>query len=81
MRGARLNANVNVENLFDQDTVTSIVPTVYRDNINIAFTDFFKGFDPNACAKANNLRPDARFTLPTAYQLRRTIRLMAKILF
>ena len=80
-RGTRLNASINVENLFDQDTITSIFPTVYRDNINIPFTDFFKGFDPNAYAKANNLRPDARFTLPTAYQPRRTIRLMAKILF
>jgi outer membrane receptor protein involved in Fe transport len=80
-RGTRLNASINVENLFDQDTITSIFPTVYRDNINIPFTDFFKGFDPNAYAKANNLRPDARFTLPTAYQPRRTIRLMAKVLF
>ena len=59
-RGTRLNASINVENLFDQDTITSIFPTVYRDNINIPFTDFFKGFDPNAYAKANNLRPDAQ---------------------
>jgi carboxypeptidase family protein/TonB-dependent receptor-like protein len=78
---ARINASINVENLFDQDTVTSIYPTVYRDNINIPFQDFFLGFDPNAYAAAARLRPDARFTLPAAYQQRRTIRVMAKILF
>lgn len=80
---SRVNVNANIQNLFDQDTVTGIYNVFYRtgDNINLAFTDFFKGFDPVAYGTANRLRLDARFKMSSAYQSRRTIRLQARISF
>jgi outer membrane receptor protein involved in Fe transport len=77
----RLNVNANVLNLFDQDIVTGVFTQPYRDNINLSFVDFFNGFDPAAYARANNVRNDARFLLPSLYQSRRAIRLNAKITF
>ena len=77
----RVNVNANITNLFDQDIVTGVFTQPYRDNINLSFTDFFKGFDPAAYAAANKLRNDARFRLSNAYEGRRAIRLNAKILF
>jgi outer membrane receptor protein involved in Fe transport len=77
----RINLSANITNLFDQDTVTRLFTQPYRDNINLQFTDFFKGFDPAAYASANKLRNDARFLLPDQYLNRRAIRLNARISF
>jgi hypothetical protein len=78
-----VNVNMNVDNLFDQDTVTGVYSLKYRDNINLPFTEFFKGFDPDAYAAvpSNNVRPDARYLLPTTYLSRRVIRFNASIRF
>ena len=78
-----VNVNMNIDNLFDQDTVTGLFSQPYRDNINLPFTEFFKGFDPAAYASvpANNVRPDARFLLPSTYLGRRVIRFNASISF
>jgi hypothetical protein len=83
MRRYTLNVNLNVDNLFDQDTVTGVFTQPYRDNINLPFTEFFKGFDPVAYASvpSNNVRPDARFMLPSTYLGRRAIRFNASISF
>ena len=82
-KSSTLNVNVNITNLFAQDTWTSLSTSPYRDNINLSFTDFFKGFDPAAYAAvpSNNVRKDARFMIPSAYQGRRAIRLNASIRF
>jgi outer membrane receptor protein involved in Fe transport len=77
----RINLSANVTNLFDQDTVTRLFSQPYRDNINLPFTDFFKGFDPAAYATANKVRNDARFLQPDQYLNRRAIRLNARISF
>ena len=81
LKGTELNLNMNVQNLFDQDTATGYYTTPYRDNINVPYPDFFRGFDPVAYATANNLRPDARYSQESAFQNRRIIRLQARITF
>jgi hypothetical protein len=78
----RVNLNLNVLNLFDQDTVTGLFAGRYRDQIaGITDAQFFQGFDAAAIAAARNLRPDARFGLANAYQGPRTVRIQAKLLF
>ena len=78
----RLNVGVNVTNLFDQDTVTRLFTTPYRDSLNISDAAFFAGFDAVAVAKATTaIRPDPRFGLPDQWQNRRTARLQVKFVF
>ena len=78
----RLNLGVNVTNLFDQDTVTRLFTTPYRDSLNISDAAFFAGFDAVAVAKATTaIRPDPRFGLPDQWQNRRTARLQVKFVF
>ncbi len=74
---------LNVFNLFDQDTVTRLFTTRYRDNIpGLTDETFFRGFDSAAIAAANpNVRPDARFGQPDQFQGARTFRLQAKFTF
>ena len=78
----RLNVGVNVTNLFDQDIVTRLYTTRYRDSLNISDAAFFAGFDTIAVAKATTaIRPDPRFGSPDQWQSRRTARLQVKFVF
>jgi hypothetical protein len=78
----RVNVNVNVLNLFDQDIATAYTLTPYRDSFNISDQQFFAGFDPVALARATtSIRPDPRFNLPSAFQTRRSIQLNARYSF
>ena len=77
----RLALGVNVQNLFDQDTVTSYHPNPYRDGMNIPDTQFFAGFDPVAVETASGARKDARYGMATAYQPRRTVMLQGRFSF
>src|SRR5262249_53327728 len=43
--GLRVNLNVNVTNLFDQDTARGYNVTPYRDPINLSNEAFFAGFN------------------------------------
>jgi outer membrane receptor protein involved in Fe transport len=77
-----LNLNLNVINLFDQDTATGYNVTPYRDPINLANEAFFAGFDlGTAVRNTAGIRPDARFGQASAFQARREIRLGARITF
>jgi hypothetical protein len=78
----RLNLNVNVINLFDQDIATGYNVTPYRDPINLANEAFFAGFDLNSVVRNTaGIRPDARFRQANAFQARREIRLGARLTF
>jgi outer membrane receptor protein involved in Fe transport len=88
----RFSLQANVENLFDQDTVTSLFAGSYRDPLLIpGFGDrvadaFFQpgGFDTVAIQAARlpaSGRPDPRYKQPNGFQGARAIRVMAKILF
>lgn len=79
----RVQLYLNVFNLFDQETVTRLFTTRYRDNIP-GLTDamFFQGFDSAAIAAANkNVRPDPRFGRADQYLGARTMRVQAKFTF
>jgi Carboxypeptidase regulatory-like domain/TonB-dependent Receptor Plug Domain len=59
---ARLNLNLNISNLFDNDVATSIFDTPFRDRFTFSPVEtFFNGFDPIATAIAGTQRPDARY--------------------
>jgi outer membrane receptor protein involved in Fe transport len=85
----RLNLNVQIFNLFDQDTVTRNFTARYRDPIPVTDTQFFGGINSAAVVSAlnsdaitsNNIRPDPRFMLPDQWQDARSFRVMAKFLF
>jgi Carboxypeptidase regulatory-like domain/TonB-dependent Receptor Plug Domain len=58
----RLNVNLNVFNLFDNDVATAIYDTPFRDRFTFNPVEtFFNGFDPIAVAAAGTQRPDARY--------------------
>ena len=85
----RLNVNVQIFNLFDQDTVTRYWTTRYRDPIPVTDEQFFGGMNSAAIVSAlnsdsitsNNIRPDPRFMQPDQWQDARSFRVMAKFLF
>ena len=78
----RVNVGLNVINLFDQDTVTRLFQTRYRDQIaGVNDAQFFQGFDHAALAVSRGLRPDARYTLSDQYLGARTIRVQATLRF
>lgn len=78
----RLNLNVNVINLFDQDTVTRYFTARYRDQLPVGDAQFFAGFDAQAVAAANpNIRRDARFLMADQYQGARSVRVQARVSF
>jgi outer membrane receptor protein involved in Fe transport len=81
--GAReVQLMLNVVNLFDQDTVTRIFGTRWRDPLSgVSDAGFFQGFDTVALATAAKLRPDARYLLPDQYQSPRSVRVEAKFRF
>jgi hypothetical protein len=73
---------LNVFNLFDQDTATTIYGTRWRDALSgVDDAGFFRGFDTEALAATAKLRPDARYGQPSAFQGARSVRLEAKFRF
>lgn len=92
-KGMRASFQVNVNNLFDQDTWTSVGNSPYRDALVLPATTgstpaslFFApaGFNTVAVQAArlpSSGRPSPLYKLPNAYQGARSIRLFAKISF
>jgi hypothetical protein len=80
---SQLDLYLNVFNLFDQDTVTRLFTTRYRDQLpGVTDAGFFQGFDEAAIvAKNGKVRPDPRFGLPDQFRGGRTMRVQAKISF
>jgi outer membrane receptor protein involved in Fe transport len=94
-KSMRLNVQLNVENLFDQDTVTAFDTTPYlngslsfpSDDVN--YHEFFAGFDPRAVMAAVNAQtptlanPDPRYGngLGTSFQGARSVRIYARWAF
>jgi hypothetical protein len=80
---ARVNLNLNVLNLFDNDVATAIFQSQYRDSFALTpIESFFSGFDPVAIAAANSrIRPDPRFGQRNLFLGRRDIRLGARFSF
>jgi outer membrane receptor protein involved in Fe transport len=79
-----LSLGLNIDNLFDQMTVTRRATTPYRDSFNVSDAAFFSGtFDPSALATASptTYRPNATFNLPDQYQNRREMRLQLRFTF
>ena len=80
----RINVGLNIENLFDHDTVTRIFQVVNRDTFNVTDQVFFSGtFDPIAlqASAPQTYRPDPRFNLPDQWQQRREMRLQVRYTF
>ena len=80
----RINVGLNIENLFDHDTVTRVFQVVNRDTFNVSDQVFFSGtFDPIAlqAANPNTYRPDPRFNLADQWQQRREMRLQVRYTF
>jgi hypothetical protein len=75
----RVQLNVNVFNLFDQDTATGRFYNPYRQSLNLSDPQFFAGFD--AAAASADLQKDARFGKASAFQAPRTAVLGAKLRF
>ncbi len=77
--GTRVNLQLNIDNLFDQDTVTRLFTARYRDQVaGVSDLEFLRGFDVQAVAAARNLRPDPRFALSDQYLGARTFRVSAR---
>jgi hypothetical protein len=79
-----ISLGVNIENLFDSDTVTRLFTTRYRDGFNVSDPAFFSGtFDPVGMADAapTTYRPDPRYALPDQWQTNREMRLQVRYSF
>jgi hypothetical protein len=76
---------LNVDNLFDQNTVTSLDTTRYRDSVPTSLITndvFFAGFDTEALvATRPAVRPDAAYLQPNGFLAARQFRVMAKFRF
>jgi hypothetical protein len=84
LRGrSQVQLYLNVFNLFDQDTVSRLFTTRYRDALpGLTDATFFQGFDEAAIVAANpNVRRDPRFGLPDQYLGARSMRVQAKFSF
>jgi len=80
----RVSIGLNIENLFDHDTVTRNFTTAYRDTFNVTDQAFFSGtFDPVAlqAASPNTYRADPRYLLADQWQDRRQMRLQLRYSF
>jgi outer membrane receptor protein involved in Fe transport len=80
--GKRATLNLDVANVFDQDTSTRIFTTRYRDALPVSDATFFSGFNAQGIAAATPaVRNDPRFTLDDQFLSARRIRVMAKLFF
>ncbi len=79
----KINLNMNVINLFDNDVATALFTSQYRDGFaQTPIESFFAGFDPQAIAAANTrIRPDARFGRENLFLGRRDIRVGIRFMF
>lgn len=80
----RINVGLNVENLFDHDTVTRNFTTAFRDTFNVSDQAFFSGtFDPVAlqASAPGTYRPDPRYLQADQWQERRQMRLQLRYSF
>jgi outer membrane receptor protein involved in Fe transport len=85
----RLHVNVNIDNLFDQDTVTRLFTTRYRDGLPVSDAQFFAGINTAALVDqlnsdsitSNNIRHDPRFRLSDQFLGARVFRVQAKFSF
>ena len=75
----RLQVNMNMFNVFDQNVETGVWYNPYRESLNLPDEQFFDGFDARALSA--DLQPDARFGLASAYQAPRSVVLGMKVLF
>jgi hypothetical protein len=93
-KNLRADIQFNIDNLFDQDTWTTLATTPYRDSLTLprvcrSATDigcddvFFNGFDLAAAMAARTPagRPNKTYNQPNAFQSARGARLMMKLLF
>ena len=93
-KGTRFTLQLNITNLFDQDFVSRLFTSPWRDslvipgdNCTLCGAPFFAGFDTRAVQAARNAanpgtgRPDPRFGLPDQYRSERVARLFLKYLF
>lgn len=80
-RVGRLQISVNVLNLFDQATRTSVFSAETRDVIAISNESFFGGFDAQKLIAAQGTRRDPRFLQADQFQAPRSVRLGAKLMF
>jgi outer membrane receptor protein involved in Fe transport len=85
MGGRRLQLSLNVLNLFDQQTVTSVHTAERRTGaLNITEADFFAGrldFESLIRAQTTGLTLDPRFLQPNSYQTPINARVGVKFLF
>ena len=83
--GTVLQLSLNVDNLFDQDTVMGLDTTRYRDSVptNLVTNDvFFAGFDTETLvATRPTVRNDAAYLQPNSFLGARQFRVMAKFRF
>ena len=93
-KGNRFTLQLNITNLFDQDFVTTLFTSPWRDplvipgdNCTLCAAPFFAGFDTRAVMAARNAaapntgRPDPRYSLPNGYRGERVARLFLKYVF
>jgi hypothetical protein len=80
---ARLNLNLNIANVFDNDVATSIYGLQYRSTFTLTpIESFFGGFDPEAVAASRpSILPDARYNQRNLFLARRDIRLGIRFTF
>jgi hypothetical protein len=81
--GKRIQLAVNVINVFDQDTVVSrntreLAPFT---SINVAPSDFFRGFDTQQLIDSQRLRRNPLFLMDSGFQPPRQARVSVKLLF
>ena len=76
-----IEVRIDVLNLFDEDTVTSVLSAETRDVIAIGNDDFFDGFDVQALIAQQGSRRDPRFLQADGFQAPRTVRLLARLSF
>ena len=79
--GLVVQLTLNVLNLFNQATVTSVASAETLDVIAISNDDFFKGYDVKRLIAQQNIRRNPLFLQPDAFQAPRTVRLGAKVAF
>ena len=80
----KVSVGLNIENLFDHDTVTRNFTTAYRDTFNVSDAAFFSGtFDPVAmqAAAPGTYRPDPRYLQADQWQEWRQMRLQFRYSF
>jgi len=79
----RIDVSANILNVFDQDAITNVNNTPYRDTIPInSLTGFFNGFNADAIAAATpSIRKDPRYQMGSAYQGSRSMRFNVRFTF